>query len=158
MTVPGPTASYFHHWFMANMQHRHEPIFRAGNPDHFVNHPLPEGGVEVIENVGEDALPWHIFLEFHQAPFELPSPWAPDYPAEFGFAALILDTERRRIGAAMHELRDVDTELGRVMQAKLTIILPDAAPQDLIYGHLRHFSIEFRNWTEMARHGLTNPA
>ena len=47
----------------------------------------------------------------------------------------------------MHEMRDTadGTEI------KFTIILPDAAPDALLDGHLRHFAVEFRNWTRMAR-------
>lgn len=154
MTAPGPPAAYFHDWFMGNMKQRHEPLFRAGHPDHFLNRPLPSGGAEVIENVGEDDLPWHIFLEFCEAGIELPTTWDPDYPSELSFAALIADRDGRRIGSAMHELRDVDHQLGRALEAKLTIHLPEATPEQLLAGHLRHFAIEFRNWTEMARGGV----
>lgn len=108
----------------------------------------------MIETVGEDDLPWHIFLEFCGADVELPTEWDPDYPSELSFAALIADGDGRRIGSAMHELRDVDRQLGRALEAKLTIHLPEAAPEHLLAGHLRHFAIEFRNWTEMARHGV----
>ena len=57
MRVPGPGAANFHDWFMGNMKRRNEPVFRAGHPDHFMNHPLPDGRAEVIENVGEDERP-----------------------------------------------------------------------------------------------------
>lgn len=151
MTVPGPAAEAFHAWFMGNMKRGNETLFRAGHPDHFMNHPLPDGRAQVIKNVGEDNLPWHIFLTFTGSDTALPTPWDPDYPLELGFGAKILDVHGTRIGSAMHELRDTDD--GH-LQAKLTVSLPQAAPAELVVGHLRHFSIEFRNWTEMARHGV----
>lgn len=151
MTVPGPSAAHFHAWFMGNMKRGNESLFRAGHPDHFMNHPLPDGRAEVIENVGEDNLPWHIFLTFTGSDTPLPTAWDQDYPAQHGFGAFIFDSKGTRIGSAMHELRDTDSG---EMQAKLTVSLPEAAPAELVVGHLRHFSIEFRNWTEMARHGV----
>ena len=46
----------------------------------------------------------------------------------------------------IHEMRDAEDGL----HIKLTIHLPQAAPDDLITGHLHHFSVEFRNWTRAA--------
>lgn len=155
MTVDGPTAAYFHAWFMGNMKRRNEALFRAGHPDHFMNHPLPDGRAQVIENVGEDSLPWHIFLSFTGSETSFPTEWDVNYPLQNSFGAIILDTDGNRIGSAMHELRDAT---GGKLQAKLTVSLPLSAPPDLVAGHLRHFSIEFRNWTEMARHGFGNLA
>lgn len=151
MRVPGPDAVSFHHWFMGNMKLRNEPVFRAGHPDHFLNHPLPDGGAEVIENVGEDERPWHIFLRFHGADTEFPTQWDPSYPLQQSFGVVISDANGLRIGSAMHELRD-GADGG--LEVKLTVHLPQAAPAELVDGHLRHFAVEFRNWTEMARHGV----
>ena len=64
---------------------------------------------------------------------------------------MILDAADRRIGSAMHELRD---GADGCLEVKLTVHLPHAAPAELVEGHLRHFAVEFRNWTEMARHGF----
>lgn len=151
MQVPGPDAVSFHDWFMGNMKLRNEPVFRAGHPDHLMNHPLPDGRAEVIENVGEDERPWHIFLSFHGVDTEFPTPWDPSYPQQQSFGAMILNPDGVRIGSAMHELRD-GADGG--LEVKLTVHLPQAAPAELVDGHLRHFAIEFRNWTEMARHGV----
>jgi hypothetical protein len=157
LRTAGPGADTFHDWFMGNMARQNEPIFRAGHPDHFVNHPL-KGGAEVVENVGEDDLPWHIFLEFRGADTDLPAPWDSSFPADKAFAAVIKDRNGLLIGSAMHELRDfVDPTEGTFLEAKLTIILPAAAPSGLVSGHLRHFAMEFRNWTEMARAGIAQP-
>lgn len=151
MTVEGPSAKYFHAWFMGNMKRRNEGLFRAGHPDHFMNHPLPDGRAQVIENIGEDNLPWLIFLSFTGTETSFPTEWDGEFPLENSFGAFILDRDGRSIASAMHELRDADS--GQ-LQAKLTVSLPAAAPPGLVAGHLRHFSIEFRNWTEMARNGV----
>lgn len=159
LRTPGPNSDTFHDWFMGNMAKKNEPVFRAGHPDHFMNHPTGAGKAEVIENVGEDDLPWHIFLEFHGSDVEFPTPWDPEFPSEKAFGVFIMDREGRQIGSAMHELRDVvDPTEGTFLEAKLTIILPKAAPSGLLAGHLRHFTVEFRNWTELARAGVASLA
>jgi hypothetical protein len=144
LELPGPGAEEFEDWFMQTMHKDDEATLRAGHPDHFLNHPRPDGTAEVIENVGEDELPWHIFLDFVGAETEFPTLWDPAYPCRFG--VLIKNSEGTHIGSALHELRDGE----RGLVAKLTIHLPAAAPSELVQGHLRHFAIEFRNWTEMA--------
>ena len=52
----------------------------------------------------------------------------------------------RRISTVVHEMRDAEDGL----QLKLTVHLPEAAPEALIEGHLHHYMIEWRNWTRMA--------
>ncbi len=143
LETPGPGAAYFHHWFLTKMKNREEALFRAGHPDHFLNHPV-EGGAEVIENVGEDDDPWHIFVRFVADETQFPTAWDSSYTERFG--ALITDRDNRRIGSALHELKDLPNGLG----IKLTIHLPSAAPAHLVRGHLHHFAIEFRNWTTAA--------
>lgn len=143
LETPGPSAAYFHRWFLTKMKNREEALFRAGHPDHFLNHPI-EGGAEVIENVGEDDEPWHIFVRFVGDDTAFPTAWDSSYTERFG--AFITDREGRRIGSALHELKDLPNGLG----IKLTIHLPSAAPAHLVRGHLHHFAIEFRNWTMAA--------
>lgn len=101
---------------------------------------------EVIENVGQDDLPWFIRLDFTSPDTEFPAPWDPAYPAEHRLGAFINDADGLRIGSAIHEMRDSEDGL----HIKLTIILPAAAPQSLVEGHLQHFAVEFRNWTRAA--------
>lgn len=145
LVVPGPAAAVFHGYFMTMMKEDRQPELRAGHPEHFMNVPLGSHA-EVIENVGQDDLPWFIRLEFTSPDAEFPAPWDPAYPAEHRLGALINDADGLRIGSAIHEMRDAEDGL----HVKLTIILPDAAPDALIQGHLQHFAVEFRNWTRVA--------
>lgn len=145
LVVPGPGAAAFHEYFMTMMKEDRELELRAGHPEHFMNVPLGPHA-EVIENVGHDDLPWFIRLDFTPPCTEFPAPWDPAYPAEHRLGAFINDAEGLRIGSAIHEMRDANDGL----HVKLTIILPDAAPDALIEGHLHHFAVEFRNWTHGA--------
>lgn len=145
LIVPGPSAETFHAWFFQMMGQDRQPDLRASHPEHFLNRPLG-AHAEVIENVGQDDLPWHIKLDFTPPDTEFPTEWDPDYPVSTRLGAIINDAEGRRIGSAIHEMRDADDGL----HIKLTIHLPLAAPDELIIGHLHHFSVEFRNWTRMA--------
>jgi hypothetical protein len=144
LIVPGPGATAFHSWFLQMMKEDRQLELRAAHPDHFMNIPLG-GTAKVIENVGEDNLPWYIELEFTSDEERFPVTWDPSYQERLG--AVIFNADRVQIGSAMHEMRDTSegTEIS------LTIILPDAAPDSLLEGHLRHFAVEFRNWTRMAR-------
>ena len=145
LVVPGPTAAAFHGYFMTMMKEDRQPELRAGHPEHFMNVPLGPHA-EVIENVGQDDLPWFIRLDFMPPDTEFPAPWDPAYPAEHRLGAFINDADGLRIGSAIHEMRDIEDGL----HIKLTIVLPNAAPDVLIEGHLQHFAVEFRNWTRMA--------
>lgn len=146
LVVPGPAAAVFHGYFMTMMKEDRQPELRAGHPEHFMNVPLGPHA-EVIENVGQDDLPWFIRLDFTSPDTEFPAPWDPAYPAEHRLGAFINDADGLRIGSAIHEMRDAEDGL----HIKLTIILPDAAPDALIGGHLQHFAVEFRNWTRVAK-------
>lgn len=67
-----------------------------------------------------------------------------------GEPVVLLHGFRRRPTAgasfSMRQLRDEDDGL----HLQFTTILPQAAPPELLRGHLNHFAIEFRNWTRMA--------
>ena len=145
LIVPGPSAHGFHTWFMETMKHDRQVELRAAHPEHFLNRPLGLHA-EVIENIGHDQDPWHIKLDFTSPDAEFPTPWDPAYPASERLGAIINDAEGRRIGSAIHEMRDFKGGL----HIKLTIHLPEAAPDELVIGHLHHFAVEFRNWTRMA--------
>lgn len=145
LVVLGPGAADFHGFFMAMMKEDRQPELRAAHPEHFMNVPLGPHA-EVIENVGQDDLPWFIRLAFTAPDAAFPTPWDPIYPAEHRLGAIINDADGRRIGSAIHEMRDAEDGL----HIKLTIHLPEAAPDALITGHLHHFSVEFRNWTRAA--------
>ena len=60
LTVPGPSAREFQDWYVDAMARGREAELRAGHPEHFVSHPLVDR-VEVVENIGETALPWRVF-------------------------------------------------------------------------------------------------
>lgn len=144
LVVPGPDAAAFHGFFMEMMKQDRQPDLRAGHPDHFMNVPLVPKA-EVIENVGEDDLPWFIELEFTDDEARFPGEWDPAFPHRL--AAIIFNAEHVQIGSAMHELRDT----GDGTELSMTISLPDAAPDALLDGHLRHFAVEWRNWARLAR-------
>ncbi len=145
LIAPGPGAAAFHAFFMSMMKEDRQVELRAGHPEHFMNVPLGPHA-EVIENVGQDDLPWFIRLDFTPPDATFPTAWDPAYPAEHRLGAIIKDADGLRIGSAIHEMRDAHDG----MHVKLTIHLPEAAPDALVAGHLRHFSVEFRNWTRAA--------
>jgi hypothetical protein len=143
LIVPGPSASGFRQWYANAMSESWEVELRAGHPEHFINHPVSDS-IEVIENVGETELPWHIFYRRLAEEAEVPSAWDQRFPVHF--AAEIVDAEVTRVGYSMRELRDDKDGL----HMKLTSHLPAAAPPELLQRHLHHFSIEYRNWASFA--------
>ena len=145
LVVPGPSAAAFHAFFMAMMKEDRQAELRAAHPEHFMNVPLGLYA-EVIENLGQDDLPWFIRLDFTSPDATFPTAWDPAYPAEHRLGAIMNDADGLRIGSAIHEMRDADDGL----HVKLTIHLPEAAPDALVAGHLHNFSVEFRNWTRAA--------
>ena len=142
LIVPGPSAEAFHRWYDRAMAERREAVLRAGHPEHFVLHP-GDDGIEVVENVGETDLPWRII--YRSLPEDaFPLPWADGYAVRFG--AEVVDGEGLRVGYTMHHSRDAEDG----MHLLLRTLLPEAAPPSLIERHLRHFAIEFTNWTRVA--------
>ncbi len=142
LIVPGPSAEAFHCWYERAMAERREAVLRAGHPEHFVLHPTDDG-IEVVENVGETDLPWRIF--YRSLPDDaFPLPWAEGYPVRFG--AEIVNVDGLRVGYTMHQSRDAEDG----MHLLLRTLLPQAAPPSLVERHLRHFAIEFTNWTRTA--------
>ena len=142
LIVTGPSASAFHHWYERAMKDRREAVLRAGHPEHFVLNP-GDDGIEVIENIGETDLPWRIFYR------SLPDdefPMARDAPYPVRFGAEIIDSDGLRVGYTMHQSRDEADG----MHLHLRTLLPAAAPPALVDRHLRHFAIEFTNWTRTA--------
>ena len=143
LVVPGPSATAFRQWYADALSQDWEVELRAGHPEHFINHPVSDS-VEVIENIGETDLPWHIFYRSLAEDAKLPSSWDSCFPVHF--AAEIVDAEGRRIGYSMRELRDDKDGL----HMKLTSHLPATAPPEVLDRHLHHFSIEYRNWASFA--------
>lgn len=144
LVVPGPSAKAFHGFFMHLMKDDMQMELRAAHPDHFMNVPLGPRA-EVIENVGEDDIPWFIGLEFTQDGARFPTAWDDSYPERLG--AIIRNLDDVIIGSAMHEMKDAEDGT----HIRLTISLPQAAPEHLVRGHLEHFAVEFSNWTRHAR-------
>ena len=143
LTVPGPSARAFQDWYVAAMAGGREVELRAGHPEHFVSHPMPSL-VEVVENVGETALPWRIFYRALPDSFAFPRAWDPAYALHYGME--IVDADGLRVGFSMRQSRDQADGL----HLHFTTLLPEAAPSTLVRRHLNHFAIEFRNWTRMA--------
>ncbi len=143
LTVPGPSARAFQDWYVAAMTGGREAELRAGHPEHFVSHPMPDL-VEVVENVGETELPWRIFYRALPEDFAFPMAWDPAYALHYGME--IVDADGLRVGFSMRQSRDEGGEL----HLQFTTILPKAAPATLVRRHLHHFAIEFRNWTHAA--------
>jgi hypothetical protein len=144
LVVPGPSAEAFHGFFMHLMRDDMQMELRAAHPDHFMNVPLGPRA-EVIENVGEDDIPWFIGLEFTQDASRFPTSWDESYPERLG--AIIRNADDVVIGSAMHEMKDAADGT----HILLTITLPSAAPEHLVRGHLEHFAVEFSTWTRHAR-------
>ncbi len=143
LVVPGPSAEAFQQWYVDAMANAREAELRAGHPEHFVSHPLPTR-VEVIENIGETALPWRVFYRSLPEDFAYPTPWDPVYALHHGME--ILDADGLRVGFSMRQSRDADDGL----HLHFTTHLPRAAPPELVRRHLHHFAVEFRNWTRAA--------
>ena len=143
LAVPGPSARAFQDWYAAAMAGDREAELRAGHPEHFVSHPMP-GLVEVVENIGETDLPWRIFYRAQPEDFAFPMAWDPAYTLHYGME--IVDTDGLRVGFSMRQSRDE----GDGLHLRFTTFLPEAAPPELPRRHLRHFAIEFRNWTRAA--------
>ena len=143
LTVPGPSARAFQDWYVAAMTGGRESELRAGHPEHFISHPMPDL-VEVVENVGETELPWRIFYRALPEDFAFPMAWDPAYALHYGME--IVDADGLLVGFSMRQSRDDGGEL----HLQFTTILPKAAPAALVRRHLDHFAIEFRNWTHAA--------
>ncbi len=143
LTVPGPGAQAFQDWYVAAMAGGREAELRAGHPEHFISHPTP-GLVEVVENVGETALPWRVFYRTLPEEFAFPMAWDPSYALHYGME--IVDADGLRVGFSMRQARDEADGL----HLRFTTFLPAAGPSELVRRHLNHFAIEFRNWTRTA--------
>lgn len=143
LLVPGPTAAAFQEWYVNAMAGGREAELRAGHPEHFVSHPLP-GTVEVVENIGETALPWRVFYRALSTGFAFPMAWDPAFALHYGME--ILDGDGLRVGFSMRQSRDEPDGL----HLQFTTLLPQTAPPALVRRHLNHFAIEFRNWTRAA--------
>lgn len=133
------SAERFHAYFMGMMRRRDEIALRIAHPDHYRNK-ITDSGPEIIENIGEDLYPWHVFGEFCDAKL-IPATQV-DGSYSIGFGLAVKSKNGRTIGYANHEMKDYEDG----MKVKLTIVLPRSAEERLIRGHLNHFMVEFRNW------------
>ena len=144
LVVPGPEAQAFQQWYARAMADAREAELRAGHPEHFISHPST-GLIEVVETIGETALPWRVFYRPLPEDFAYPAPWDAGYALHHGIE--ILDADGLRVGFSMRQSRDAADRL----HLRFTTCLPNAAPPELVRRHLNHFAIEFRNWTRAAR-------
>ena len=143
LTGPGPRAPAFPEGYGAAMGGGGDAELRAGHPEHFISHPTP-GLVEVVENIGETALPWRVFYRALPEDFAFPMAWDPAFALHYGME--IVDADGLRVGFSMRQSRDEADGL----HLRFTTFLPGAAPPELVRRHLNHFAIEFRNWTRAA--------
>lgn len=144
--MPGLTYEEYHSWFMGRLAAHDEIALQMGHPDHYLNamSKTEAKTVEIIENLGEDDLPWYLIGEFVDAD-TVPLERDMEYPEEF--CLKIKSSNGIVLGYAAHEFKN--DENGDC-DIKLTIILPEKAPDSLVVGHLNHFTVEFRNWYSMA--------
>jgi hypothetical protein len=142
LVIDGLKAQAFQDWYADLVMRDRQRVLRAGHPEHFVNHRVTDD-VEVVENVGETELPWHI--RYHPLPedSDFPMAWDPGYPVRYGMA---ISMDSATVGYSMRQSRD--TRDG--MELLLTTFLPAAGPAGLAARHLHHFAIGFRNWTRLA--------
>lgn len=142
LVIEGLRAQAFQDWYARMIMGDRQPTLRAGHPEHFVNHRVTDD-VEVVENIGETEMPWHIRYRGLPEDSSFPMAWDPDYPVRYGMAILM---DNATVGYSMRQSRD--TRDG--MELLLTTFLPAAGPAGLATRHLYHFAIEFRNWTRLA--------
>lgn len=139
LTADGIFTEDFHSYFMSLMENNNEQAIRSAHPEHFRNRMLASGP-EIIENIGEDSLPWHVFGYF--IPVANIPGFRQDESFNIHFGLEVRSVNNKVVAFAGHELKNNGTG----MQAKLTIILPSAPDSSLVEGHLNHFTVEFRNW------------
>lgn len=140
VNMPNLSGQEHHTWFMEAV--KDEIKLQKAHPDHYMNAAFSSEKlmVKIIENVGEDDLPWYLlgtFVAADTVPFERDL----EYPTVFCLKAKSQNDVT--ILFAAHEYKVNENNIGQI---KLTIILPKAAPDSILLGHLNHFSIEFRNW------------
>lgn len=142
--MPGITWENYHDWFMNVVKDRAEIALQVAHPDHYLNVVTEVGPVKVdiIENLGEDELPWFIAGTFVNAS-ELPPMFKRnmDYPKDF-----CLEGKSSNGVLMLYAVHEFKNDENGNCNIRLTIILPEKAPDRLIIGHLKHFSVEFRNW------------
>lgn len=143
LSVPGCTARQFQRWYAEAVRTGRDDELLAGHPEHFLNHP-DDGVVEVIENIGETELPWHVTYRPRPAAASWPIEWDEEFPVRFG--ASIHDNEGTLIGYSMRQARDLPGGL----QLRVTALLPSAVPDEILTRHGRHLTIEYRNWIALA--------
>lgn len=123
---------------------KYETLLRSAHPDHLMN--IVETSNEtkstsiVVENFGEHEYPWELDLEL--GGFDDSMPVAPDSDYSVGMVATGRNSNGTVILYATHEFRDVGSD----MEIKFLAVLPTAAPDELLEGHMRHFAVEWRNW------------
>jgi hypothetical protein len=139
LEMPNITGKEFIDWFSAVIEQGDDRALRVAHPEHFLNHITPKG-VQIIEKVGEDEYPWHVFGVLTPITDNIPVKADASYP--LGFVTIANNVNGKVVVYAVQEFKDRNG----VMEVKLTIALPKAVPDALIRGHLNHFSIEFRNW------------
>jgi len=143
--MPGITWEEYHDWFMNKIKTNDELALQVAHPDHYLNEVTdtgPPARVNIIENLGEDNLPWFILGTFVDAS-KMPSIFQrnSDYPEDFCLECR--SSNGVLVCYAVHEFKNCENNNCNI---RLTIILPEKAPDRLIVGHLNHFSVEFRNW------------
>ena len=148
MYMPKISTNEFLTYFEGMVATGQEELLRFAHPDHIINVISDSGEAEVIENVGEFEYPWHAYLKLGAFDYTMPLSADKNYP--HALAAPVKSVNGKTILYVAHEFRDFENG----MEVKLSIAIPKTAPDHLLVGHLRHFSVEWRNWYYAAMKSL----
>ena len=148
MYMPKISTNEFLTYFEGMVATGQEELLRFAHPDHIINVISDSGEAEVIENVGEFEYPWHAYLKLGAFDDNMPLKADKSYP--YAIAAPVKSVNGLTILYAGHEFRDISDG----MQVKLSVAIPKSAPDHILSGHLRHFSVEWRNWYYAAMKSL----
>lgn len=140
---PSCTVQHFLEYFLGLRATGNFYELQIAHPEHFYINVDTETSIsEIVECLGEDENPWHIFggmIPNHQLPCSLEaSNNSCDVELSFEFKS----PNNVITVYSNYKYKNVDGG----MEMILTIILPEKCPDRLLKGHMNHFSIEYRNW------------
>ena len=145
MTIfyPSLTVQQFLKYFLGLRATGNIYELQIAHPEHFyINVDTKTSISEIIECLGEDENPWHIFggmIPNDKLPCSLEAS-NNSYDVELSFE--FKSPNNIVTVYSNYKYRNVDGGVEII----LTIILPIKCPDHLLKGHMNHFSIEYRNW------------
>jgi hypothetical protein len=126
-----------------------EDVLLAAHPEHWAFSEEPGGPMNVVETIGS-----HLSSFYMAGWGAQPPAWVGDSEAvlpesEFPskMAADLVLGDGTVIGRVLCQFGDTDTGF----DTALTVYVPQTC-KDVVEQHLRHFSVEFRNWIAAAAH------